>query len=69
MWEAELKDVFWSLLKILAPAPIFGYFYLFLMEDGAKAWKSNSRRKKWFVCSSFFVITAAVIKYWYRIVF
>jgi hypothetical protein len=69
MWEAQLKDVFWNLVKIIAPAPIAGYFIVYFSDELKKAWKSNNKRKKWIVASCAFGMVVVFLNYLHRMVF
>jgi len=63
--SAELKILTIKLVGLLIMTPIMGYGLLRCVESLEKAWKSNNRRKRWFVmCGVFFLL--ATIGGWLR---
>lgn len=47
----ELKIFLLKLLGVVISAPLFAYGSLFVIDMVQKAWKTNSKRKKWIALS------------------
>ena len=53
----ELKFFAIKLLGVLILMPFMGFIFLQLFERAEKAWKTNNRRKRWYVmCGVFFIL-------------
>jgi hypothetical protein len=61
----ELKTLAIKLLGTIAITPLMGFLFLRWFEYSKKVWKTNNRRKRWYVmCGVFFVL--AGISGWLR---
>jgi hypothetical protein len=56
----ELKVFAIKLAGMLFATPIMGWVIMIGGEEFEKAWKSNSRKKKWLVCCGLFLLLAGI---------
>jgi quinol-cytochrome oxidoreductase complex cytochrome b subunit len=56
----ELKILGLKFIVLVAISPMLGFFFLKFIDQVEEAWKTNNRRKKWIVCSIFFMLFAVL---------
>ena len=61
----ELREFLIKFAIMIILAPLMGYALLVYFENTEKAWKSNNRKKRWFVMCGFFILLA-IIGGWLR---